>query len=327
MQWRRAHRYRDEVAVRARQQAAVADLGQRALAGLPLDELIDQAVAALRRELDTDYVSVLELTGDRLGLSIRAASGLPDGVVGGVLPPGRDELPGYTLDSDQPLLIEDYADEVRFSPSPLQRDLGIASAVSAPIGTPGGRFGVLGASSRTPHAFTADDAHFVQAVANVIGAAAERARTDELVRDSEARFRELADTTPALMWMTDAEGSVTYVNKGWLRFTGRTLQEELGATWAVGAHPDDLHEVLTRWRKASARREEFRVEYRLVRRDGSERWVLAVGLPRYDAGEFVGYVGTATDIHDRRLMEDALRESEAGFRDLADAAPVMIWTT
>src|SRR5918999_692180 len=156
MQWRRAHRYRDEVAVRARQQAAVADLGQRALAGLPLDELIEQAVAALRRELDTDYVSVLELTGDRRGLSIRAGSGLPDGVIGGVLPPGRDELPGYTLASDQPLLIEDYADEVRFAPSPLQRDLDIASAVSAPIGTPGGRFGVLGASSRTTHAFTAD---------------------------------------------------------------------------------------------------------------------------------------------------------------------------
>ncbi|HWM14494.1 MAG TPA: SpoIIE family protein phosphatase, partial [Gaiellaceae bacterium] len=177
------------------------------------------------------------------------------------------------------------------------------------------------------HKFSPDDALFLQAIANVVGAAAERERTDELVRDSEARFRELADTTPALMWMTDSEGSVTYLNKGWLRFTGRTLQEELGATWAVGAHPDDLHEVLTRWRKALAKREEFRTEYRLVRRDGSERWVLAEGLPRYYAGEFVGYVGTATDIHDRRLMEDALRESEASFRDLADTAPVMIWTT
>src|SRR5918997_226281 len=143
--------------------------------------------------------------------------------------------------------LEDYADEVRFAPSPLQRDLDIASAVSAPIGTPGGRFGVLGASSRTTHAFTADDAHFLQAVANVIGAAAERARTDELVRDSEARFRELADTTPALMWMTDAEGHVTFVNQTWLRFTCRTLEQELGATWAVCAPPDDLHDRLDSW--------------------------------------------------------------------------------
>src|SRR5262245_18261861 len=136
MQWRRAHRYRDEVATRARQQAAVADLGQRALAGLPLDDLIDQATAALTRELGTDFVDVLERTGDRRGLSIRAGRGLPDGVIGGVLPPGRGELPGYTLESDQPLLIEDFASEHRFAPSPLQRDLEVASAVAAPIGTP-----------------------------------------------------------------------------------------------------------------------------------------------------------------------------------------------
>ena len=58
----------------------------------------------------------------------------------------------------------------------------------------------------------------------MLGAAVERARHEEVVRDSEARFRELADTTPALMWMTDAEGDVTFVNEGWLRFTGRTCR-------------------------------------------------------------------------------------------------------
>ena len=62
----------------------------------------------------------------------------------------------------------------------------------------------------------------------MIGAAAERARHEDEVRDSEARFRELADTTPALMWMTDAEGDVTFVNEGWLRFTGRELQRRSG---------------------------------------------------------------------------------------------------
>jgi PAS domain S-box-containing protein len=327
MPWRRAHRYRDEVAIRARQQAVVSELGQRALAGMPLDELIDRAVERVAGELGTDYVSVLELTGDGVGLSIRAGHGLPDGVVGGVLSTTREELPGYALESEGPLVIDDFATETRFGPSPVQRELGIVSAMAAPIGTRGGRFGVLGVSSRTAHKFSADDAFFVQSIANVVGAAAERARTDEIVRDSEARFRELADTTPALMWMTDAEGSVTYVNEGWLRFTGRTLDEELGGTWSVGAHPDDVERVVERWRGATARREEFVVEYRLVRRDGSERWVLAQGLPRYDAGEFVGYVGTATDIHERKQMEDALRESEQSWRDLANAAPVMIWTT
>jgi GAF domain-containing protein len=174
MPWRRAHHYRDEVAIRARQQATVAELGQRALAGLPLDELIDQAVAHVARELGTDYVSVLEWTGDRRGLSVRAGHGLPDGVIGGVLPVTRDDLPGYALDSEGPLVTEDFASETRFGPSPLQRDLEIVSAMAAPIGTRGGRFGVLGASSRSPHKFSADDAFFLQAVANVVGAATPR---------------------------------------------------------------------------------------------------------------------------------------------------------
>jgi PAS domain S-box-containing protein len=324
---RRAHRYRDEVATRARQQAAVAELGQRALAGLELDELIEDAVAVVVEVLGSDYVSVLELTGDGRGMHVRAGHGFPDGVLGGVLPATGEQLPGYALQSDGPVVIEDFAYETRFGPSPLQRDLQIVSALAAPIGARGRRLGVIGVNSRTPHDYSRDDANFLQAIANVLGAASERARTDEVVRDSEARFRELADTTPALMWMTDSEGHVTFVNAGWLRFTGRTLEQELGATWAVGAHPDDLHDLLDHWHGASTRREEFRLEYRLLRHDGSERWVLAEGLPRYEEGEFVGYVGTATDIHERKQMEDALRESEASFRDLADTAPVMIWTT
>jgi PAS domain S-box-containing protein len=324
---RRAHRYRDEVATRARQQAAVAELGQRALAGFPLEALLDRAVECTARELGTDFVAVFELTGDGQGLLIRTGHGLPDGVVGGVLAATGAEMTGYALQSEEAVVVEEFSSEERFGPSPLQRDLRIVSAMAAPIRTRGRRFGVLGASSRSAQHFSRDDAYFLQSVANVVGAAAERARTDELVRDSEARFRELADTTPALMWMTDSEGDVTFVNQGWLRFTGRTLEDELGDTFASSAHPDDREDLLARWRETFGRRAEFRFEYRLMHHAGGHRWVLEVGSPRFAGGEFVGYVGTATDIHERKQMEDALRESEAGFRDLADTAPVMIWTT
>jgi PAS domain S-box-containing protein len=324
---RRAGRYRDEVATRARQQAAVAELGQRALAGAPLEALLDQAAECTARGLGTDYVALFELTGDGRGLLIRAGHGLPDGVIGGVLAPTPAEMPGYALDSEQAVVVDDFAAERRFGPSPLQRDLEIVSAMAAPIRARGRRFGVLGASSRSAQHFSRDDAYFLQSVANVVGAAAERARTDDVIRDSEARFRELADTTPALMWMTDGEGRVTFVNEGWLRFTGRTLDDELGDTFATSAHPDDREDLLARWRETFARRAEFRFEYRLMHHGGGHRWVLEVGTPRFAGGEFVGYVGTATDINERKQMEDALRESEASFRDLADTAPVMIWTT
>jgi PAS domain S-box-containing protein len=186
---------------------------------------------------------------------------------------------------------------------------------------------VIAAGSRSPMRFSQDDAHFLQALANVVGAAVERARSEDRVRDSEARFRELADTTPALMWTTDAEGHVTFVNEGWLRFTGRRLEEEIGDTFGLSAHPDDRAAVIASWRTSFQRREELRIEYRLRRHDGEHRWVVEVGVPRFQDGDFIGYVGTATDIHERKAMEEALRESEQGFRELADQAPVMIWTT
>ena len=185
---------------------------------------------------------------------------------------------------------------------------------------------MIEAHSRGARHFTADDAEFLQGVAGVLGAAGERAGHEDLMRDSEAQFRELADTTPALMWMTDAEGDVTFVNEGWLRFTGgharrrRDVRGERPPGRPRGGGP-----ALER---GIGPREEFRCEYRLRHAaSGGYRWVLELGTPRFSGGEFVGYVGTATDIHERRTMEEALRESEASFRELADTAPAMMWTT
>ncbi len=201
-----------------------------------------------------------------------------------------------------------------------------ASSGHFPVETGGRQVGWLETHCRAPRDFTADEDGFLHAVASVLGAAAERARLDDVVSDSEARFRQLADNTPALMWMTDAEGDVTFVNKAWLRFTGGS--SDMGVTFEQTAHPDDQEEALQHWEEALRRGEEFRWEYRLRHAASRDyRWVIEVGTPRYSEGEFVGYVGTATDIHERRTMEEALRESEASFRDLADTAPAMMWTT
>ncbi len=302
---RRANRHSEELRSRASRQTALAELGQLALEGTGLDELLDVTATTVARELRVDHVALLELTRDGRGLLARAGVGLPEGVLGGVLPLGPGDPPG---------------------PSALGQDLGAASSRHVPIETRGRRSGWIEAHSRAAREFTAEEDAYLQAIARVVGAAGERARHDDLVSDSEARFRELANTTPALMWMTDSEGDVTFVNEGWLRFTGGT--SDVGVTFATSAHPDDREEALRIWEEASARREEFRCEYRLRHApSGGYRWVLELGVPRFAGGEFVGYVGTATDIHERRSMEEALRESEASFRDLADTAPAMMWTT
>ena len=162
----------------------------------------------------------------------------------------------------------------------------------------------------------------------MLGAAGERARHDDLVSDSEARFRELANTTPALMWMTDSEGDVTFVNEGWLRFTGGE-RSDVGVTFAHERPPGRPRggAAALGGGLARAARSFAASTGCATRPSGGYRWVLEVGVPRFAGGEFVGYVGTATDIHERRSMEEALRESEASFRDLADTAPAMMWTT
>ena len=136
----------------------------------------------------------------------------------------------------------------------------------------------------------------------------ERKQMEDALRTSEAGFRDLADSAPVMIWTTDERGSVTFVNAGWLAYTGTTLEEELGETWALGVHPEQASEVVSGWYETLAKREPWEREYRLRARDGEYRWISERGVPRFKEGGFVGYVGTAVDIHERKLMEGQLLE-------------------
>ncbi len=324
---RRSRRRREDLKALASRQAAIAALGERALGGQPLNDLMQAAADAARRELGVDYASVFELTGDGRGLLVRAGSGFPEGVLGGVLAADPGELPMHALELGRAVAVADLSGDERVTPSPLERDLEVSSALAVPIAGGRARFGAVVVHAREPRGFGDEEAGFLRSLAHLIGLAAARSSDDEHVRHSEARLRAVASTTPALLWMTDPDGAVTYVNEAWRLFTGLRPGDELGDTFAASAHPEDRPELLMRWRQASRRRDEFRFEYRLRHApSGTHRWVSEVGVPRLAQGEFLGYTGTTVDIHERRSMEDALRESEASFRDLADSAPVMIWT-
>jgi PAS domain S-box-containing protein len=133
--------------------------------------------------------------------------------------------------------------------------------------------------------------------------------------EAEHRFRLIADTTPMLIWISDTDKLCTYFNKAWLGFTGRSLEAELGNGWAEGVHPEDLKKCMDTYTQAFDRREEFRMEYRLRRDDGEYRWVLDIGVPRFNLDRsFAGYIGTGFDITERKRIEEELRKGEERFR-------------
>jgi PAS domain S-box-containing protein len=126
-------------------------------------------------------------------------------------------------------------------------------------------------------------------------------------RESDERFGLLADSAPALIWMSDGDKLCTYVNKRWLDLTGRSIDCELGEGWSEGIHPDDLRSRQDTYARAFGCQEEFRTEYRLRRHDGEYRWILDIGVPRFDHDHsFVGYIGIGIDVTDHKLAEATL---------------------
>ncbi|HEY0554978.1 MAG TPA: ATP-binding protein, partial [Thermoanaerobaculia bacterium] len=142
-------------------------------------------------------------------------------------------------------------------------------------------------------------------------------------KESEERFRITANSAPVMIWMAGPDQRCDWFNKGWLDFTGRPLETELGDGWTAGVHPDDLDRCLEIYRSSFDARQELTMEFRLRRHDGEYRWLLGHGVPLSSSGGFAGYIGTGLDIHDRKRAEqeriDLLAKSEAAYRE-AEAA-------
>lgn len=135
----------------------------------------------------------------------------------------------------------------------------------------------------------------------------ERRRVQDALRESEVRFRFMADTAPVFLWTADTNKQFNYVNKPWLDFSGRPLVEELGTGWVERVHPEDSSACLEPYYAAFEQQRSFRAEFRLRQFDGCYRWFLNTGVPRFSPnGNFIGYIGSCIDISELKQTEESL---------------------
>lgn len=298
------------VAHSEQEQAVVAHLGVRALAGEKLQVLMDQAVREIQRTLGADYCKILELSPSGEDLLLRAGVGWREGLVGRArVSASLDSQAGYTLLSDRPVIVDDMEREGRFFGSRLLVDHGIRSGISCGIRGPAGPYGVLGAHSRTPGAFRADDANFLVAVANVLGTALGRREQEELRRQLAA----IVEFSEDAIFSMDIDGTIRTWNRGAERLYGYTAAEACGKPVTINIPPelpDEFPSIMARLSRGE-RIESF--ETVRLRKDGSQVDV-SVTISPVQLGEHGEVVGAAVVARDVTRQKEAQRTLEAADR-------------
>ncbi|HEY0333594.1 MAG TPA: PAS domain S-box protein [Stenotrophomonas sp.] len=219
-----------------------------------------------------------------------------------------------TLDSAPSYLAEHY------------RRSGIRASLAVPLHKHGRLVAVLGVHQSTPRRWTTTETELVRLVVARCWESLQRGRAQRQLAMSEARLRRLADSLPQIIFVADTEGTARFFNSRWHEYTGCDPARDARLCWEE-AHTDaGLRQAGHSWTQALDGSEGFEIECELRRYDGQYRWHLARVLPvREDDGRISQWIGTYTDIHDRRGIEQQLGESEARFRKLCETVPSMIW--
>lgn len=155
----------------------------------------------------------------------------------------------------------------------------------------------------------------------------DRKKAEEALKESEQRFRTMAEASGILIAYTDEAGKAIYFNKQWLDATGRSMEDLIDFGWADLLHPDDKDGFINAYMDAFAKKVEMKREFRLMNKNGEYRWQLAIVSPRFGPDKsFAGFISSCIDITERKHAEEAQKASEGRFRIMAEAAPNLVWT-
>ncbi|MFQ5675526.1 MAG: PAS domain S-box protein, partial [bacterium] len=232
------------------------------------------------------------------------------------------------------VIVEDVCRDSRLLPLCQELAAGKASAIlDIPVQHSDKLVGLLGFASSVPRKWSDHEITTLKEVADYLSIAIKdseiqmkRTEAEQALRHSEKRYQTLAEVSPVGISHSDAYGNCFYVNQQWCRITGMKFEDALGAGWMQSLHPADKDSVVREWRESMKAKTPFKMEYRLVNPEGLPVWVLAQAVAEQDkSGKVVGYVGSITDITDRKRIEEALRENETHTRVLIEAIPDMMF--
>jgi PAS domain S-box-containing protein len=147
----------------------------------------------------------------------------------------------------------------------------------------------------------------------------ERKKSELRLKESETRFRDMADSAPVMIWMSDEHNKVTYFNRKWIDFAGQGIARNAGNGWSTFVHPEDFPKAKKIYDRAFENKDQVTIVYRLLSANGSYKWVHDVSVPRFlSDGTFLGYIGSVVDIEDQKQKEEQLRYQATMLENVSD---------
>jgi PAS domain S-box-containing protein len=272
---------------------------------------IEESFDRIAKLLNLDRITLFEYSPTNAELKVASWCGGEVSTLPAVVK--AEKLPWWTslLLRGEPIFVSDVETLPEEAASELEhlRRLGTISLAMFPLRAGDKFFGSISFGSTKRRVFWTEVlVERLRLLAEIFSNALIRKRVQQLLRESDERFRLAANTAPVSMWMSGTDKRRTFFNQGWRNFTGRTMEQELGDGWVSGVHPDDLEKCVAIFSASFDARIDFEMEYRLRRFDGVYRWVLDLGAPRYEPDRtFCGYIGSCVDITERKLSEESLR--------------------